>query len=129
GPGQEAEQRGARERAARSEGAIGHLLAGRVQPLVRADEHPAGDDGQPWVGVEEIGRSLQGAGLPPGVIVAEGNVGPVAELDADVAAGRAEVLGQADAADSREAPPQRRSEEHTSELQSLAYLVCRLLLE
>src|SRR3989441_1552488 len=26
-------------------------------------------------------------------------------------------------------PPGRRSEEHTSELQSLAYLVCRLLLE
>src|SRR2546425_5255506 len=26
-------------------------------------------------------------------------------------------------------PGQRRSEEHTSELQSLAYLVCRLLLE
>src|SRR2546425_8183960 len=26
-------------------------------------------------------------------------------------------------------PPHRRSEEHTSELQSLAYLVCRLLLE
>src|SRR2546425_6897396 len=26
-------------------------------------------------------------------------------------------------------PPERRSEEHTSELQSLAYLVCRLLLE
>src|SRR2546425_3026018 len=26
-------------------------------------------------------------------------------------------------------PLQRRSEEHTSELQSLAYLVCRLLLE
>src|SRR2546425_7770142 len=25
--------------------------------------------------------------------------------------------------------PRRRSEEHTSELQSLAYLVCRLLLE
>src|SRR2546425_7955950 len=30
--------------------------------------------------------------------------------------------------DSR-APDERRSEEHTSELQSLAYLVCRLLLE
>src|SRR2546425_1655115 len=28
-----------------------------------------------------------------------------------------------------EAPPLARSEEHTSELQSLAYLVCRLLLE
>src|ERR1041384_8705869 len=27
------------------------------------------------------------------------------------------------------APPHGRSEEHTSELQSLAYLVCRLLLE
>src|SRR2546425_9011303 len=27
------------------------------------------------------------------------------------------------------APAKRRSEEHTSELQSLAYLVCRLLLE
>src|SRR2546425_8756722 len=29
----------------------------------------------------------------------------------------------------REIPPVPRSEEHTSELQSLAYLVCRLLLE
>src|SRR3989441_6896533 len=28
-----------------------------------------------------------------------------------------------------ETPLERRSEEHTSELQSLAYLVCRLLLE
>src|SRR2546425_8464810 len=29
----------------------------------------------------------------------------------------------------RQRPPSQRSEEHTSELQSLAYLVCRLLLE
>src|SRR2546425_2182521 len=29
----------------------------------------------------------------------------------------------------RSCPPDGRSEEHTSELQSLAYLVCRLLLE
>src|SRR2546425_5412868 len=29
----------------------------------------------------------------------------------------------------RETPERQRSEEHTSELQSLAYLVCRLLLE
>src|SRR2546425_4709372 len=29
----------------------------------------------------------------------------------------------------RPGPARRRSEEHTSELQSLAYLVCRLLLE
>src|SRR2546425_12371123 len=31
--------------------------------------------------------------------------------------------------DSRGFPSEARSEEHTSELQSLAYLVCRLLLE
>src|SRR5687767_15750520 len=31
--------------------------------------------------------------------------------------------------DAHEAPAYERSEEHTSELQSLAYLVCRLLLE
>src|SRR2546425_2355777 len=31
--------------------------------------------------------------------------------------------------DPRRAAPRARSEEHTSELQSLAYLVCRLLLE
>src|SRR2546423_9960107 len=36
------------------------------------------------------------------------------------------VLGDDDV---REARPHGRSEEHTSELQSLAYLVCRLLLE
>src|SRR2546425_4715905 len=42
-----------------------------------------------------------------------------------------QVAGEAGPARSR-APPARghpRSEEHTSELQSLAYLVCRLLLE
>src|SRR2546425_7161626 len=32
-------------------------------------------------------------------------------------------------ADAQELPAVARSEEHTSELQSLAYLVCRLLLE
>src|SRR2546425_2070354 len=39
--------------------------------------------------------------------------------------GRGARLG----ADGREALARERSEEHTSELQSLAYLVCRLLLE
>src|SRR6266404_7427519 len=34
-----------------------------------------------------------------------------------------------DRAEWSESPPGPRSEEHTSELQSLAYLVCRLLLE
>src|SRR5687767_15351166 len=41
---------------------------------------------------------------------------------AAVAAARAD-------AEAKAAEPLRRSEEHTSELQSLAYLVCRLLLE
>src|SRR5687767_15217987 len=40
------------------------------------------------------------------------------------------VHGRPRAADSRVSPRvEARSEEHTSELQSLAYLVCRLLLE
>src|SRR2546425_8722752 len=37
--------------------------------------------------------------------------------------------GRCWAAAPRYTPRRRRSEEHTSELQSLAYLVCRLLLE
>src|SRR3712207_7901953 len=40
---------------------------------------------------------------------------------------RGQVLGLADAQDGDEVP--LRSEEHTSELQSRQYLVCRLLLE
>src|SRR2546425_8993862 len=42
-------------------------------------------------------------------------------------AGAAEEQEQRDGGDQR--PARGRSEEHTSELQSLAYLVCRLLLE
>src|SRR2546425_5058022 len=40
-----------------------------------------------------------------------------------------EIEGLQSAIDIRRAECQSRSEEHTSELQSLAYLVCRLLLE
>src|SRR2546425_7462084 len=39
------------------------------------------------------------------------------------------LQGQAAAIPRRAVPGAPRSEEHTSELQSLAYLVCRLLLE
>src|SRR2546425_7689826 len=43
---------------------------------------------------------------------------------------RLPAAGQPDRDQRRRAPAgERRSEEHTSELQSLAYLVCRLLLE
>src|SRR2546423_5105287 len=41
--------------------------------------------------------------------------------------GRIDRRGEAD--ENRGRDDQQRSEEHTSELQSLAYLVCRLLLE
>src|SRR5205823_13919553 len=47
--------------------------------------------------------------------------------DRVVAAGQVKVQSGAQVAISDSPPP--RSEEHTSELQSLAYLVCRLLLE
>src|SRR5205823_13846650 len=40
----------------------------------------------------------------------------------------AKILGS-DTLERRERAAEHRSEEHTSELQSLAYLVCRLLLE
>src|SRR5687767_15665639 len=56
--------------------------------------------------------------------VVPGRKGPDAPLSAVAALEAVErlaVLGRA--------MPERRSEEHTSELQSLAYLVCRLLLE
>src|SRR3712207_7299212 len=49
--------------------------------------------------------------------------------DRDVEAGqRLRVLGVGNAAE-RQQPGEVRSEEHTSELQSRQYLVCRLLLE
>src|SRR5712672_4763019 len=46
-------------------------------------------------------------------------------LDLDLVARRSQVSHRKDGND----PARARSEEHTSELQSLAYLVCRLLLE
>src|SRR2546425_8997710 len=49
---------------------------------------------------------------------------------AELAAELADALGELRVRLGRErAVPDARSEEHTSELQSLAYLVCRLLLE
>src|SRR2546425_3133269 len=42
---------------------------------------------------------------------------------------RRHVHGPIVVTDHQRSPLQHRSEEHTSELQSLAYLVCRLLLE
>src|SRR3712207_8743454 len=65
----------------------------------------------------------QGHPGPPGVQPAAGRGGAVAVPDVRRRAGAADaVRGRAQAAAGR-------SEEHTSELQSRQYLVCRLLLE
>src|SRR3989441_9567837 len=63
--------------------------------------------------------------LPVAPRVAEQAVAPVAvEAPHEAAAGFVRVVVHVEAERER-----ARSEEHTSELQSLAYLVCRLLLE
>src|SRR2546425_5135746 len=52
------------------------------------------------------------------------------QLDADAVVGKPQGLYETSAPDVASVEEDRfRSEEHTSELQSLAYLVCRLLLE
>src|SRR5947209_11895380 len=50
-------------------------------------------------------------------------------MGAAARAGRAALWGLAAGSGTGTAPRQTRSEEHTSELQSRQYLVCRLLLE
>src|SRR2546425_2487543 len=78
----------------------------------------------------EIGQRLKPANLAQGV-ARSGNRRAQAEFDAFQLARHQnpgqETRSQVDGLEFR--PQTRRSEEHTSELQSLAYLVCRLLLE
>src|SRR5438445_8067482 len=59
--------------------------------------------------------------------VADGEIGEHFAVDLD--AGLLEAVHQAAAPAILQPPDERRSEEHTSELQSRQYLVCRLLLE
>src|SRR2546425_12011362 len=54
---------------------------------------------------------------------------PISRRGPDAGAITLLPIGVARHAERRAGPQQIRSEEHTSELQSLAYLVCRLLLE
>src|SRR5438445_9677977 len=51
------------------------------------------------------------------------------ERHAPVQAGQQPLAGVSPIPDQGKTPPRVRSEEHTSELQSRQYLVCRLLLE
>src|SRR2546425_6504578 len=66
---------------------------------------------------------LRGRDVEEGELV--GALGVVARGRLD----RVARVGQIDEAHALHHAPALRSEEHTSELQSLAYLVCRLLLE
>src|SRR3712207_7259303 len=68
------------------------------------------------------GGAVQGATVRLGVGDAEGPIGDPVELLVDLDAGSTTVLNDVGLV-------MDRSEEHTSELQSRQYLVCRLLLE
>src|SRR5687767_15657471 len=76
----------------------------------------------------DIGGTRTGSGRAGAAGAVEGGTGPGGAAGADRVAVRA---GADRAGDRRAGRVHRadRSEEHTSELQSLAYLVCRLLLE
>src|SRR3712207_7179850 len=71
-----------------------------------------------------LGLDQELAGEADGLLVVDGQVeeaGEVVELPLEVGVPQGGVP--------LAAPPEHRSEEHTSELQSRQYLVCRLLLE
>src|SRR3712207_9005176 len=79
--------------------------------LFRSDEHYR----PKWAMVVEMLDALAGQGLRPPVLAADAGYGDIGPFRA--------------ALDERGVPYIVRSEEHTSELQSRQYLVCRLLLE
>src|SRR5690606_15606600 len=89
--GQEAQDLGAGEVGGGTEGRAGEDVVHRVRPLVRADQGAGGDEAEPGVGVEQLGRPAEGAGGPPGVVVAERHVGR-AEGAGTVVAGQGAVV-------------------------------------
>jgi len=80
---------------------VSHLGADRVQPLLRADQHPGGQDRQPAMAVQQVGGPAQSARGPPGVVVAEGDIGAVDQASPDRAGRRALVAPQPDHLDAR----------------------------
>ena len=71
--GDEPEHRRAGQVGRGRQGAAGHLPADRVQPLLGADHHPGRQHRQPGMALQQLDGSAQGAGRPPGVVVAEGD--------------------------------------------------------
>src|SRR2546425_5626387 len=94
-------------------------------------------EAEPLTGPVVVERLHQFAGemFGPAIVGREVGGGGKVELSRDLEWNIAETLGDGpDRLRRREAIAERlgdvsRSEDHTSELQSLAYLVCRLLLE
>src|SRR5690606_28293533 len=82
---------GAGEVGGGTEGRAGEDVVHRVRPLVRADQGAGGDEAEPGVGVEQLGRPAEGAGGPPGVVVAERHV-VRAERAGTVVAGQGAVV-------------------------------------
>jgi hypothetical protein len=54
--------------------AVRQLVANRVFALLRADQNSSGDNRQPGMGVEQIGRPPKSERCPPRIIIAECNV-------------------------------------------------------
>src|SRR2546425_8392 len=93
--------------------------------------------GYPVVVLDDLSRGHRAAVAPEATFV-QGGVGDRAALDALLRSHRCHALvhlaayalvGESVAEPEMYRANNVRSEEHTSELQSLAYLVCRLLLE
>jgi hypothetical protein len=59
------------------------------------------------MGVEHVGGPGQGAGAPPGVVVAEGDIGGTRSAYAQIAADRAEIVAEGDHLDVRKSRPDR----------------------
>src|SRR5215218_8406581 len=99
--GDEPEHRRAGQIWNRWQGAVGHLLAHRVEPPVRADQHPGRHHRQPGMAVQQVDGPAEGARGPPGVVVAEGDIGAVDQAGPDGAGRPAAVAPQADHLDAR----------------------------
>src|SRR5581483_12276688 len=122
-------RRDAVRRFGRVDGLAPHVVRGERAPLAGArGVHVLGDDAAADLGggldvecaaaLDEAGEQRGRVAVPPGEVGEQGAEGPAVSHVPTELAGveRLDELPQ-------------RSEEHTSELQSRQYLVCRLLLE
>src|SRR5205823_10153520 len=110
-------------------GAVHHLRrSNELHQVLRFAAEPRGpEDGVGLFGVELSESAVAEAEVVDDAAVAQMEVAQVGKLLRAFGLGL-RSLGRLRALSARRSGP-GRSEEHTSELQSLAYLVCRLLLE